>query len=231
MDDDVPERHLAHQLETGEDHPVLPEADDVARRRVQVARIEGAQIGRVVRPAQSRERPERRREPGVEDVLAPSQLARAALGARFGLGPPARSSGRPGTPTAAADAPTRSAARCSSRAPPRARLIANRCWDSGWNRTRPSRSASSAGCFRSPIAHHHCIEMRGSIRDLQRSQSATVCRYDSRFSSCSCSRSHSRIRSSASSWRQSGQLPASSFIRPPGPITVSSGRPWSRPIS
>ena len=34
------ERDLAHQLEPGEDHPVLPEADDVARRRVEVARIE-----------------------------------------------------------------------------------------------------------------------------------------------------------------------------------------------
>ena len=38
VDDDVGERDVAHQLEPREDHPVLPEADDVARGRVQVAR-------------------------------------------------------------------------------------------------------------------------------------------------------------------------------------------------
>ena len=58
VDDHVAERHLAHELEAGEDHTVLPEADDVAGRDVEVAGIEAAQVGRVVRPAESRERPE-----------------------------------------------------------------------------------------------------------------------------------------------------------------------------
>ncbi len=76
---------------------------------------------------------------------------------------------------------------------------AKRCCDSGWNVTRPDRIASSAGCFSSSIEHHHWSETSGSIRDLQRSQKATVWRYDSRFTSCPCSRSQSRISLSASS--------------------------------
>src|SRR5579872_2875728 len=63
MDDDVAERHVAHQLEPDEDHPVLPEADDVAPGRVEIAGIERAQVLGVVRPAERRERPELRREP------------------------------------------------------------------------------------------------------------------------------------------------------------------------
>ena len=109
--------------------------------------------------------------------------------------------------------------------------IAKRCCDSGWNVTRPERSASSAGCFSSSIEHHHCSEIRGSIRVLQRSHNETVCRYDSRFSSWSCSRSQARMRSSASAWVRPASSPASSFISPSGPITVSSGNSWSRPIS
>src|SRR5581483_143371 len=57
VDDHVAERHLAEQLEPGEDHPVLPEADDVARSRLQVARIERPQRRRLVRPPERRERP------------------------------------------------------------------------------------------------------------------------------------------------------------------------------
>ena len=109
--------------------------------------------------------------------------------------------------------------------------IAKRCCDSGWKRTRPERSASSAGRLSPSIEHHHCGEISGSILVLQRSQSATVCRYDSRFSSWSRSRSQARIRSSASSWVRPSSPPDSAFIRPSGPITVSSGRSWSRPIS
>ena len=86
VDDHVAERHLAEQLEPGEDHPVLPEADDLPGGRLQVAGIEVAEILGVVRPAESRERPERRREPRVEHVGLALELLRAALGARFRLG-------------------------------------------------------------------------------------------------------------------------------------------------
>ena len=53
---------------------------------VQVAGVEAPQVRRVVRPAERRERPERRREPRVEDVLVALELGRAALGARLRLG-------------------------------------------------------------------------------------------------------------------------------------------------
>ena len=170
VDDDVLERDVAHQLEPGEDHPVLPEADDVARGRVQVAGVEGAQrprcrrASRASRTARAPTRTRCRARPrcGVSS-------AGAALGAR-GRAPPRRtSSGRPGTARAAAGAPTRSAARCSSRARPRATRPRSGAATRGGSVTRPSRIAASAGCFSSSIEHHHCGEISGSIRFLQRS--------------------------------------------------------------
>ena len=88
MDDHVGERDLLDELEAGEDHPVLPEADDLARRDVEIARVEALQVRCVVRPAERRERPERRREPRVEDVRVALELRLPALRAslRLGLG-------------------------------------------------------------------------------------------------------------------------------------------------
>ena len=82
---DVVERRLAQQLEAGPDHPRDPEEVDVAPRRADVARVEGLEVRRLLRPPQSRERPERGREPRVEHVLFLRQLRLAALGARGGL--------------------------------------------------------------------------------------------------------------------------------------------------
>ena len=87
-----------------------------------------------------------------------------------------------------------------------------------------SRSASSAGFFSSSIEHHHWSEISGSIRVSQRSQSATECRYASRFSSRPRSLIQSRMRSSASSCVRPASSPASSFIRPSGPITDRLGQ-------
>ena len=88
MDDHVLERDLLAELQSGEDHPVLPQADDFAGRDVEIAWIEPLELRRLVRPAERRERPERRREPRVEDVRIPFELRRAALAAsiRLGLG-------------------------------------------------------------------------------------------------------------------------------------------------
>ena len=88
VDDHVGERDLLDELEPGEDHPVLPEADDLSRRDVEIARVEALQVRCVVRPAERRERPERRREPRVEDVRVALELRLPALGAgvRLGLG-------------------------------------------------------------------------------------------------------------------------------------------------
>ena len=64
-----------------------PEEDDVARGREHVARVEARELGRLVGPAERRERIERRREPRVEDVL----VLRAARPSRTRRTRPARS--------------------------------------------------------------------------------------------------------------------------------------------
>ena len=167
---------LAEQLEPGEDHAVLPEPDDVARRRVHVARIELRELRRLLGPAERRERPQRGAEPRVEHVGLPRQLGRPALGAggRLAGAPPSRD--RPGSTTPGSGAPTRSAARCTSRARSRASRSRSGAGSPGGSGSRRSRSASSGGCLISSIEHHHCSEMRGSMREWQRSQNATLCR-------------------------------------------------------
>src|SRR5581483_2846488 len=64
------------------DHPVLPEADDLACGDADVAGVVALELGRLLRPAERRERPERRREPRVEHVRVALELARSALRAR-----------------------------------------------------------------------------------------------------------------------------------------------------
>ena len=82
VDDHVGERDLTQQLEPRPDHPVLPEADDLAGGRVDVAGVVALELGRPLRPAEGRVGPERGREPGVEHVRVALELAGAALGAR-----------------------------------------------------------------------------------------------------------------------------------------------------
>src|SRR5207249_4392382 len=76
--------------EPGEDHPVLPEADDLARRDADVARVVALELGSLLRPAERRERPERGREPRVEHVGVALELAGPALRTRAGGRPRAR---------------------------------------------------------------------------------------------------------------------------------------------
>jgi hypothetical protein len=81
VDVDVLEGHVAGELEPGHDHPRHPEEEDLARRGEEAGRVEGAQLGGVVGPAERREGPDRRAEPGVEHVLLLAQLAAAAAAA------------------------------------------------------------------------------------------------------------------------------------------------------
>ena len=88
-DVDVVEGDVTGELEPAHDHPRDPEVDDVARRDEQVGRVEGAQLRRVLGPAEGRKRPQRRGEPRVEHVLVAAQgtaTAAARLGADVGLG-------------------------------------------------------------------------------------------------------------------------------------------------
>ena len=65
----VVERFLADELQTGHHHARNPEKDDVPRCDENRSRIEGFQVLRLIRPAQRRERPQRRREPCVQHIF------------------------------------------------------------------------------------------------------------------------------------------------------------------
>ena len=78
---DVAEGDVAGELDPGHDHPRHPEEEDLARGGEEAGRVEGAQLGGVVGPAEGREGPDRRAEPGVEHVLLLAQLAAAGAAA------------------------------------------------------------------------------------------------------------------------------------------------------
>ena len=126
------ERDVADQLEPGPDHPVLPEADDLAGGRVDVARVVARELRRLVRPAERRERPERRREPRVEDVRIALELGRAALGARRRARPPSRSEWPSGQYQTGIWWPHQSWREMHQSGASSSEAIANRCCDSGW---------------------------------------------------------------------------------------------------
>ena len=67
------------------------------------------------------------------------------------------------------------------------------------------------------------------MREWQRSQVPTECRYGSRFSTSPRSSAHATTRALASAC--SSPSNPSATIRPSGPITVSVSSPWSRPMS
>ena len=73
MDVDVLERHLAGEVQSQHHHPGDPEEDDVEAGDQDRGRVEACQLGRLLRPAQGRERPQARGEPGVEHVLVAPQ--------------------------------------------------------------------------------------------------------------------------------------------------------------
>ena len=60
-------------------HPGDPEEDDVEARHEEVGRIVAGEVRRLVGPAQRRERPQRRGEPGVQDVGVAFQRDVAAV--------------------------------------------------------------------------------------------------------------------------------------------------------
>ena len=191
-----------------------------------VRRIEGAQRGRLLGPAERGEGPQPGREPGVEHVgvALPALALRAA--------PRPRRSRRPGTRPAAGD-PTRAGARCTrggcspasrDTRPSRASRDGRRCGRRGpprspaWRarpcrRTTGARSAAppgdpSAGSAARRARRAACPETRPSAR-----RAATTA---ARASSASIPR------------KASG---AASVMRPSSPITVTSSRRWARPMS
>ena len=89
VDVDGAERHLAHEMQPHHHHPGDPEKDDVEAGDQHVARIIAGELRGRLGPAQGRERPQRRRKPGVEHVLVAAQRDRRAV---FRLRPRPRAS-------------------------------------------------------------------------------------------------------------------------------------------
>ena len=60
--------NTVHRVEPEHHHPDDPEEEDVVAGDENTVRIELLELRRLIRPAERGERPQRRREPGVEDV-------------------------------------------------------------------------------------------------------------------------------------------------------------------
>ena len=162
------------QVDPEHDHPGDPEEQDVVAGLHDRRRVEAAEVGRVVRPAERRERPQPGAEPGVEDVGVLGELGgRPAAGlARRRAAPdrPRPSSGRRGTTRPGSGGPTTAGARrsspgCSSASAPRSSRTARARSGSGRLRVA-SRAASASG----PVRMNHCVLRRGSMTSLLRSQ-------------------------------------------------------------
>ena len=61
-------RHIAGELQPRHDHPRDPEEDDVKAGHQHAGRVKRLHLRRLRRPAQRRERPQRRRKPGVQHI-------------------------------------------------------------------------------------------------------------------------------------------------------------------
>ena len=73
------EGQLAGLLDAGKDHANHPEEDDVIAGHKHIGRVEIAVLRCLLRPAEGRERPERRTEPGVERVFFLTEAVAAAV--------------------------------------------------------------------------------------------------------------------------------------------------------
>ena len=68
MDVDRVEWRFIHEMQTHHHHPGDPEEDDVEAGDEGVGRVVALHLRGVVGPPKGRERPERRGEPGIENV-------------------------------------------------------------------------------------------------------------------------------------------------------------------
>ncbi len=77
---DARERTLAGEMQSHHHHPRHPEEQDVEAGDEHRSRVEVSQVGGLLRPAEGRERPQRRREPGVEHVAVLGEPVVPGLG-------------------------------------------------------------------------------------------------------------------------------------------------------
>ena len=80
------ERHIIHEMQPLHHHAGHPEEDDVETGHQHIAGIMAGKVGRLFRPAERAERPQRRREPRVEHVFVAGQDRIAGLSLCFCFG-------------------------------------------------------------------------------------------------------------------------------------------------
>ena len=73
MDEHIPERNLAHVVQSHQHHARHPQRDDVPAGDQHAGRIKEIQLGRLIRPAHRRMRPQGGTEPGVQHVFLLAQ--------------------------------------------------------------------------------------------------------------------------------------------------------------
>ena len=73
-DIDLPERHVAHELQSHHDHPGDPEENDVETGNQDAGGVKPFEFPGLFRPAQRGEGPQRRGKPGIEHVRVPGQF-------------------------------------------------------------------------------------------------------------------------------------------------------------
>ena len=168
------ERLALGQLEPEHHHPGDPEEDDVVAGLHHRRRVVGRVVGRVVRPAEGRERPQPRAEPGVEDVRVLLELGRRpaadGAGVRAGLASADTVTWPSGQYQAGIRWPHH-----SWRETFQSRMLVSQCSQvfsnrSGRIRVRPDRVASSARSASGPVRMNHWVLSRGSMMSLLRWQ-------------------------------------------------------------
>ncbi len=230
------ERDLAHQLEAGPDHSVLPEEDDLAagRRRRRPDRTRSARAVCSGQPSVANG------QSADENHVSSTSSSRcrsprAALGARVGLRLRAPSCGRRGSTRSGSWWPHQSWREMFhgrivlEPVRERHRRAAARAWSARDRRA----SAAIAGFASSSIAHHHWSEHERLDARRPSGRSGRPRAGSSRASRAGRAPAATRARARRP---RPCVSPASSparphVMRPSRPITVGSSRPWSRPIS
>ena len=216
--------------EAGEDHPVLPEADDLARG--DVARCPGSS---------GRARASRSGQPSVangqsaeENQVSSTSVSRTSSpephSAQASGGGQVQSRCPSGHVQIGIWCPHQSWRETHQSGAFSSESIANGAGSRGGSGRAALSSAAIAGAASSSIRHHHCGETSGSIREWQRSQVGDRVAVALALLELAVLLQPRRRRARRPPSGQPLEA-ASAIIRPSGPITVSVARPWSRPIS
>ena len=225
------ERDLAEQEQPGEDHPVLPEADDLARRHVDVTRVVALELRRLARASRASRTATAPRRTTCRGRRGRARARPSRTRRTHRAAATRTSGGRRGTSRSGSGAPTRAAARRTSRAPARATRSRSGAGSPGGSERAAPRAP------RSPARASSSIAAPPLRRDERLDPRVAALAGADRVPVVLALLELAVLASATSSDARRRPPPASSpskpsaVMRPSGPITVSVGRSWSRPIS